>query len=628
MADGDNVTLPGLGTTPELARTVESSHDSEPRVDEDATLVRGETIGRFVVLDVLGTGGVGVVYAAYDPNLDRKVAIKLLRGAATGSEDARVRLLREAQAMARIDHPNVLRVHEAGTRGEQVYIAMEFAAGGTLRRWLDGRRAQREIITAFAHAGRGLAAAHHVGLVHRDFKPDNVLMFDGGQARVTDFGLVGLAGEQQVTPVVTVEGPVNETTPLSRDLTRTGAVMGTPAYMSPEQFRGGVVGPAADQFSFCVALYEALYGERPFAGDTFTELCANVLAGELKPAPRNADVSPRLRRILVRGLATDPAKRFPSMQALLVELARDPRKRLRVIAVGLGVVAIAGGAAWLALRPATDVCGGASDRLAIAWNPPQREALAVAFAASGRPDAIDVFARVAPMIDDWSNRWERGYVGACEDARVRQIQSEHMLDLRMDCLTSRLGEMAATVDTLVQGGGDAVDHATDVVMALSPIEECADTVGLVSTVERPATPQAQWTVAELRTQIDRAWAQEKIGRFPEALKIAKSALEAATAAGYRPTIAQATYQVGAAGPARRRQRRDAGLGTASGDRGGRERARGFRRDGRHRRHREPHDEVRPRPTTRRHCHGARRARARPARYVGAARACDRRAGSI
>ncbi len=544
MAEGGNVTLPGLGSTPAFADTVASSRDSEPRFVESATLARGETIGRFVVLDVLGTGGVGVVYAAYDPNLDRKVAIKLLLGAATGSADARTRLLREAQAMARIDHPNVLRVHEAGTRGEQVYIAMEFAGGGTLRGWLEGGRAQREIVAAFAHAGRGLAAAHEAGLVHRDFKPDNVLMFEGGHARVTDFGLVGLAGEQQAAADVTVAGPVNETTPLSRDLTRTGAVMGTPAYMSPEQFRGGVVGPAADQFSFCVALYEALYRERPFAGDTFAELCTNVVAGELKPVPRDADVSPRLRRLLVRGLATDPAKRFPSMQALLAELSRDPRKRMRALALGLGAVAIAGGGAWFALRPAVDVCGGASGRLAIAWNLMQREELAAAFAASGRPDAMAVFGRVVPMIDNWGDNWEHGYVGACEDARVHQIQSEHLLDLRMDCLMTKLDEVHATVDTLVQGGGDAVDRATHIAMALPSIDLCGDTVALATKAEQPMTPQARWAVAALRTQINHAEAEDKIGHYPTALRIAQSALEAARVAGSRRTIAEATYEVG------------------------------------------------------------------------------------
>jgi len=240
-----------------------------------------------------------MVYAAYDPNLDRKVAIKVLGNEAMPTEEARVRMLREAQAMARIDHPNVLRVHEAGSLGDGIYIAMEFVGGGTLRNWLaGGRRTSNEIITAFLQAGRGLAAAHTAGLVHRDFKPDNVLMASDG-VRVTDFGIVGtVGGEQAPVRPSNLDNTLSDTTPLSQDLTRTGALMGTPAYMAPEQFRGGLVGPAADQFAFCVALFEALYRTRPFAGETFGDLWANVSDGIIRPAPRDTDVPTRIHRAL------------------------------------------------------------------------------------------------------------------------------------------------------------------------------------------------------------------------------------------------------------------------------------------------------------------------------------------
>jgi tetratricopeptide (TPR) repeat protein len=569
VRQGGEETLQGIGT-PALADTLASDAGSPPAADEGdgestAPLVRGETLGRFVVLDVLGTGGVGVVYAAYDPNLDRKVAIKVLQGAATRSSDARLRLLREAQAMARIDHPNVLRVHEAGTRGEQVYIAMEFAGGGTLRRWLvDGKRTHRETVAAFVQAGRGLAAAHAAGLVHRDFKPDNVLRFEDGSVRVTDFGLVGLAGEHQAAPSSAgVHGAIEsvgsagvagtaerggevitETTPLSRDLTRTGTVMGTPAYMSPEQFQGGAVGPAADQFAFCVALYEALYRERPFLGTTFGELCANVTGGALRQPPRDADVPPRLRRVIVRGLSVDPAQRFRSMAELLAALSRDPRMRTRVaLAVG-AALALAGGGVWYAKRPAAAVCTGASDRLAGVWNPDVRAKLANAFDASHRPDARAVLDRIAPAFDRWGDSWEQGYVGACEDTRVRQIQSEHMLDLRMECLTRRLAETRATLDSLATGGGDAVDHALDAVNALPAVDGCADTTALLAGIAPPETEAARVAIAALRGSIAQARAQSRLGRYHLALAIAQRTLEVARTSGYQPAIAEATLEVG------------------------------------------------------------------------------------
>jgi tetratricopeptide (TPR) repeat protein len=336
------------GVGDELAATQLSdagSGDTPPA--RPSMLGRGQPIGRFVVLDVLGEGGMGVVYAAHDPQLDRKVAIKLLRPAAMGSDVAAARLLREAQAMARIDHPNVLRVYEAGPHEDRVYVAMEIATAGTLRGWLAaGKHAPAAILAKFVEAGRGLAAAHAAGLVHRDFKPDNVLLFTDGRVRVTDFGLVGVIGDAAGGRAASVPGPISDTTPLSQPLTRTGLVMGTPAYMAPEQFNGEPVGPAGDQFAFCVALYEALFGERPFAGDNFAELCANVTSGEHR-VPRRAGVSPRVQRAVLRGLATKPANRFASMDALLRELV-PPRRRWHwfggaaavVAAVAVGVIAL------------------------------------------------------------------------------------------------------------------------------------------------------------------------------------------------------------------------------------------------------------------------------------------------
>ncbi len=285
-------------------------------------------IGRYTVVRPIGAGGMGMVYAAYDDELNRKIAVKLLRSGS--SEHDRARLFREAQAMAKLSHPNVLTVHEVGTFEDQVYVAMEFVRGQNLRDWLrEAPRPWRTIIDRFVLAGRGLAAAHAVGLVHRDFKPANVLVGDDGQIMVSDFGLVRSAGDgsnelsqrPQMSPLQM---------PLSTSLTMTGMIMGTPAYMSPEQHLGQASDARSDQFSFCVALYEALYGVLPFAGETLLELAQTVTTGQLRDPPRDSKVPVWVWRLLLRGLATTPAERWPTIDELLDELSRDPERAARL----------------------------------------------------------------------------------------------------------------------------------------------------------------------------------------------------------------------------------------------------------------------------------------------------------
>ncbi|MBK7830434.1 protein kinase [Nannocystis sp.] len=313
------------------------------------------TIGRFRVLSPLGAGGMSVVYGAYDEQLDRRVAVKLLKG--SGSPDSQARLLREAQAMARLAHPNVVAVHEAGLWGAQVYIAMEFVKGVDLRAWLAlAPRAWPEVVEVFTAAGHGLAAAHQAGLVHRDFKPANVLLGDDGRARVVDFGLVRQSDEPSAA--VPSDRPIVGAAALHATLTATGAILGTPAYMSPEQHQGRPADARSDQFSFCVALYEGLHGALPFAGDSLPALADAVLAGRVRPVPEDSRVPAWLRRVVLRGLAVDPAARWPSMDELLDELGRDPdrlrRARLRLaVIVGL-VAALVLSFAWLA-RSQADV---------------------------------------------------------------------------------------------------------------------------------------------------------------------------------------------------------------------------------------------------------------------------------
>ncbi|MDB4954700.1 MAG: serine/threonine protein kinase [Myxococcales bacterium] len=285
-------------------------------------------LGQYSLIERLGAGAMGIVWRAEDTKLRRNVALKLLKR----PDDALVeRLQREAQAMARVGHPNVVTVYESGLVDGETYIAMELVEGKSLRAWQTGaRHTIPEIVEAYIAAGRGLAAAHDAGIFLRVFKPDNVLFGKDGLVRVTDFGL---AAAKPTTGDIPQISDVN--------LTTQGSVLGTPAYMAPEQFTGGNVDSRTDQFNFCVALYEALYGERPFAGNTFEELGDHVCEGRVKPPPAGTRVSGGLRAIVVRGMSAKPGDRFPAMDHLLKQLGRDrarPWRRTSIVSAALAAV--------------------------------------------------------------------------------------------------------------------------------------------------------------------------------------------------------------------------------------------------------------------------------------------------
>ena len=341
----------GADRDDELARTA-TAPPSTSQPAAPATPI-GPTLGRYRLERELGAGGMGVVHAAFDPDLERRIALKVLRVETHG--DAHKRLLREARAMARLAHPNVITVHEVGSANGRDYVAMELVDGHTLAEWLrSGKRSEAEMIDAFVAAGRGLAAAHAAGIVHRDFKPHNVLRSGGGRIVVTDFGLAReAAADQEVTDPFAVTRPVDGETKAADSqastlagLTVAGQVLGTPAYMAPEQWGGGTVTHASDQFAFCVGLWEALAGERPFRGPTAEDLKTAIQRG---PAELDASRIPRrLRRALRRGLDPDPAKRWPSMDALLAAIVRAQRRPVLALSIA-GAALVAGAVGYVAL---------------------------------------------------------------------------------------------------------------------------------------------------------------------------------------------------------------------------------------------------------------------------------------
>ncbi len=288
-----------------LDATVESTDADE--VDIEA----GTQIGRFVVLSRLGAGGMGQVFEAYDRELDRRVAVKVLHERRSASADAQTRLLREAQALARLSHPHVVSVYDVGRHEGQVYIAMEFIQGQTLGDWLEGaERPWTDILRVFVDVASGLQAIHELGFVHRDVKPENVLIDAEGRPRIIDFGLArAIADAEEIAEGEGIGGLFD--TPL----TQTGAMVGTPRYMSPEQYQRQPVTPASDQFSFCVALYESLYGMAPFLGKTFTARAAAVLEEDIQE-PSDLGLPGEILEVVKRGLRRDPPTRWASMEEL------------------------------------------------------------------------------------------------------------------------------------------------------------------------------------------------------------------------------------------------------------------------------------------------------------------------
>jgi tetratricopeptide (TPR) repeat protein len=538
-------------------------------------LQRGQTIDRFVVLGLVGRGGMGEVYGAYDPDLDRKVAIKLLR-ARGNAADGKNRLLREAQAIAKLQHPNVVVVYDVGTFGESVFIAMEFVEGRTMTGWLHAaKRTRREIVDVYLAAGRGLSAAHAAGLVHRDFKPENVMVTNDGQVRVMDFGLARPVGEADAPAAPAADPPVasavadtfeepfdvDATLPLapggravrstsgnllSLKLTQTGAMLGTPAYMAPEQFAKAPTDARTDQFSFCVALYEALYDERPFDGETLVALMANVTTGAVREPPPKARVPSWMRRVLVRGLQTKPERRHPSMAALLAALETDPTKRVRRVAAAaaalLCVAAVAVGVQRATVSRRA-LCSGAADRLAGIWEPAgqastRKEAIQRAFLATGKSYAQAAFAGASRVFDDYVGRWTRMYGEACEATHVRGEQSSEVLDLRMSCLQEHLESARALGDLFSRADAKVVENAVAAAGALPRIDRCGDVALLKAVIRPPEDEETRKRVEALRSDKARFVALRDAGHCADANRLAGPLIEDVRLAGYRPLLAE------------------------------------------------------------------------------------------
>jgi tetratricopeptide (TPR) repeat protein/tRNA A-37 threonylcarbamoyl transferase component Bud32 len=535
----------------------------EPLEQTGVAIIRGGMIGRYIVLGLLGKGGMGVVYSAYDPELDRKVALKLLRVAhRKKGEDLdakRTRLLREAKAIARLSHPSVVVVYDVGTYQDQVFIAMELVDGMTAIRWRDTRKPSwKEVLRVFIDAGEGISAAHAANLIHRDFKPDNVMVTRDGKVRVMDFGLARTmerVTEETITPDADADGPTMPgMRPAEPRLTNEGNVVGTPAYMPPEQYLG-VTDERSDQFSFCVSLYECIYGQHPFEARTSVGLTSNMQAGRVHDAPAHTKVPLWVRKILLKGLKPRPEDRYQSMSDLLEALRRDPAIARRRWFIAGGVLLAASGLAFGVERAADSkraFCSAGPDKVSAAWElpmsggqGPRHTAVAKAFVATGKPYAQDAIRGVTRLLDEYAARWVGLYKDACEATHVRGEQSEELLDLRMSCLNERLSGLRALTDLFSTASSEVIEHAVDATHALTPVDGCSDVKQLKSMVP-PPDPAVRERVDGLRRELGQIKALRNAGKFVSALDRLKSVEQEARALDYRPLEAEAAAAMASA----------------------------------------------------------------------------------
>ena len=499
-------------------------------------------VGRFRILRTLGQGGMGIVYAADDPTLQRQVALKILRPERHGAEEGRARMVREGRAMAKLDHPGVLRVFEVGEIDDQVYVVMELAEGGTLGDWLTTKsRTLDAILDRFLEAGAGLAAAHEHDLVHRDFKPHNVFIRADGRACVGDFSLARAIEYDDET---TERGRPAELESGGLTAQAASAFAGTPGYMPPEQIAGAPVDARADQFAFCVALYEAIHGVRPDRETTarYAEPIDGPSRTRWKSVPR------ALRAAIERGLQPRAAERFEDMPALLSRLeAVRHRKRRRLR--GLGVVSLVGalGATAVMVGDAAsqpEPCTGAPERLTAVWSGEHATEVLRAFEATGVAGARTTAERVSSRLDDYGQRWSDEYRDRCEDTRVRGLRSEPQFSAVVGCLDEQRSALEALVQRLSSPDEATVEHALSSVFALSEPARCGELERLQARAEMEPPPEYAAEVAALRSELHRVRAEVTTGHESAVAERAETIDDKAAAIAHPPLRADTGLLLG------------------------------------------------------------------------------------
>ncbi len=509
------------------------------------------SIGRFRVLEKIGAGGMGVVFAAYDDELDRKVAVKLVLPDRDASPKEQRRLLEEARSMARLDHPNVATVFETGEHDGGVYVAMEFIRGVTLRQWLREHRELDAILDAYVQAGRGLESAHEAGMVHRDFKPDNVMVDGRGRARVLDFGLaLRLAGgadqDDEPPPPSLPSGALDQHQ-------RTVAFAGTPAYMAPEVLAGAPAGPSTDQFSFCVSLWEGLYRQRPFKGASLATLVSAIGSGQIT-SPSEAGSSGNkipawLHDVIARGLSADPEARWPSMRQLLDALeAGDPKVKLRrgVTFVG-ALLGVAGVVGVVQAREASARRDKVADCEALAqsldWDESRADAVYEHILSTGAEDAKSIATEASETLTRFADNWRDARVETCMSREVEGVLEPELATKMVNCLEQRRTVFDATVQTFLEIDAGMVTRVTRTMQEFDNLDACREEEKLAHIPELPEDPKQRERVQALELTMARTVVDEHVGTYAHGLEVSRDALATATEVDYLPTLAKAKYRV-------------------------------------------------------------------------------------
>lgn len=491
----------------DVTAVVSTGVSSPERAGVAERLDPGDYVDRYVVLSEIGEGGMGIVYRAYDPKLRREVALKCLRSDAL-DRAAEARLVREAQVMAQLTHPNVVAVYDVEVGPHGLVLAMEYVRGQTLRTWVDTASNWRDVVARYLEAGRGLAAAHEAAIIHRDFKPANVLVSETGGVKVTDFGLA----KGVTTAVQSVSGPASldvdsgdpgpsfiDSESLDAPLTRADTVMGTPLYMSPEQHAGREADARSDQYAFCVSLWEGLCGKPPFGQDRST--VGKDKLGGAPPWPKSVDVPRAVVRAIERGLSPAPSRRWASMDDLLQALDHDPdRRRRRAIFVAGSVVLVGlvagGGYGWSSQR--RGVCADGAETMETVWSDARVANAHAAFEKRDRGIGDATWSVIEPRLTEYADAWVRARRDACEATRLRAEQSEAVMRLRTACLDRGLGRLEVAVEAFETAERATVDHAMAIAATVGSVDRCGDVEALRRTTSIAATAHP-----ELQTDIDR-----------------------------------------------------------------------------------------------------------------------------